>query len=170
MKEIREIIGAGEMTESARELAIRIFEVVADAEGQVHGMPAEAVHFHEVGAVDSIVDIVSAAVCLDDILRREQILEIIIPVLYDGTGTIRCQHGIIPVPVPAVAAIARSNGLRLHIMHEEGEFVTPTGAAFAAAVRTGSELPEEFTILRTGLGAGKRDYKRAGVVRAMVIE
>ena len=169
MKDIREIIGAGQMTEGARDLALRIFEIIAQAEGQVHGKAPEEVHFHEVGAVDSIVDIVSFAVCFDNLADSLGIADVIVPTLYDGTGTIRCQHGVIPVPVPAVTAIAAANKLRLHIMHEPGEFVTPTGAAIAAAVRTSEELPESFTVEKTGLGAGKREYKKAGVLRAMII-
>ena len=170
MKDIREIIGAGQMTEGARDLALRIFEIIAQAEGQVHGKAPEEVHFHEVGAVDSIVDIVSFAVCFDNLVSSLGIADVIVPTLYDGTGTIRCQHGVIPVPVPAVTAIAAANKLRLHIMHEPGEFVTPTGAAIAAAVRTSENLPESFTVEKTGLGAGKREYKKAGVLRAMIIE
>ncbi|MBP3218695.1 MAG: LarC family nickel insertion protein [Lachnospiraceae bacterium] len=170
MKEIREIIGAGQMTDGARSLALRIFEIIAQAEGQVHGKAPEEVHFHEVGAVDSIVDIVSFAVCFDNLAGSLGITDVIVPTLYEGTGTIRCQHGVIPVPVPAVTAIAVANKLRLHIMHEAGEFVTPTGAAIAAAVRTSAELPESFEVVKTGLGAGKREYKRAGVLRAMIIE
>lgn len=170
MKDIREIIGAGQMTDGARDLALRIFEIIAQAEGQVHGKAPEEVHFHEVGAVDSIVDIVSFAVCFDNLVSSLGIADVIVPTLYDGTGTIRCQHGVIPVPVPAVTAIAAANKLRLHIMHEPGEFVTPTGAAIAAAVRTSEELPESFTVEKTGLGAGKREYKKAGVLRAMIIE
>ncbi len=77
--------------------------------------------------------------------------------LNEGTGFVRCQHGMIPVPVPAVAAIAEKYALTLRIHDMEGEFVTPTGAAIAAAVRTKDRLPEKFTILKTGLGAGKRD-------------
>ena len=166
MKEIREILDSAVMTDTARSIAGKIFEIIAQAEGQVHGVSAEEVHFHEVGAVDSIVDIVAAAVCLDNLGLKD----IIIPVLYEGQGTIRCQHGIIPVPVPAVTAIAAKHQLALHMIHEEGEFVTPTGAAFAAAVRTEDTLPEVFTIRKIGLGAGKRAYRRAGVVRAMIIE
>ena len=82
----------------------------------------------------------------------------------------RCQHGLLPVPVPAVTAILTAYGLPLHISSVEGELVTPTGAAIAAALRTGGQLPAEFKILRTGLGAGKRDYQTAGVLRAMLLE
>lgn len=116
--------------------------------------------------MDSIVDIAAAAVCLDNL----DITEAIVSELYEGGGTIRCQHGIIPVPVPAVTNIAEAYGLRLHMTGIRGELVTPTGAAIAAALGTGGVLPETYRILKTGMGAGKREYACAGVLRAMFIE
>lgn len=91
--------------------------------------------------------------------------------LYEGTGHINCQHGIIPVPVPAVVNIAAEHHLPLHITSVKGELVTPTGAAIAAAIRTSDKLPKEFNILKIGLGAGKRNYEQASsILRAMLIE
>ena len=170
LQDVLTIIDGTKMSDNAKKIAGDIFRIVAEAEGEVHGKPAGEVHFHEVGAVDSIVDIIAIAVCFDDLKERFGITDVIIPVLYDGQGTIRCQHGVIPVPVPAVTSIVKTNKLRLHIMNETGEFVTPTGAAAAAALRTSDALPSEFTVVGTGLGAGKRAYKRAGVLRAMLIE
>lgn len=129
-------------------------------------MKKEHVHFHEVGAVDSIVDIAAAAVCIDNL----DIEEVIIPDLTEGQGTIRCQHGIIPVPVPAVVQIAQMHGLTLNVTQTKGELVTPTGAAIAAAIRTSEKLPKQFKIKKTGMGAGKRTYDRPGILRAMLIE
>lgn len=123
-------------------------------------------HFHEVGAVDSIVDIAAIAICMDNL----DITDVIVPVLYEGTGFIRCQHGQIPVPVPAVTHIAEDHDLKLKITDIQGELVTPTGAATVAAFRTSDRLPEDFTILRTGLGAGKREYRCPGILRAMLIQ
>lgn len=100
----------------------------------------DEIHFHEVGAVDSIVDIVAVAVCIDNLSPSG----IVISALTDGKGQIRCQHGLIPVPVPAVTAIAMQNDLTVNISDVEGELVTPTGAAIAAAVRTATTLPKEF--------------------------
>ena len=165
MKEIRQIIAAADMTENARKISLDIFEILAQAEAKAHNVPAEEVHFHEVGAVDSIVDILSVAVCLDNL----GITDVIVPVLYEGTGTIRCQHGILPVPVPAVTNIVQQCGLDFKITQVKGELVTPTGAAIVAAVRTGKTLPENFEIEKIGIGAGKRTYECPGILRAMLI-
>ncbi len=165
MNEIRQIIDGAKMTDTARKTALAIFEILAKAEAKAHNVPVEEVHFHEVGAVDSIVDILSVAVCLDNL----GITEVIVPVLYEGTGTIRCQHGILPVPVPAVTNIVQQCGLDLKITQVQGELVTPTGAAIVAAVRTSNKLPENFVIEKTGIGAGKRTYECPGILRAMLI-
>ena len=165
MNEIRQIIAGAKMTEGARKTALAIFEILAKAEAKAHNVPVEEVHFHEVGAVDSIVDILSVAVCLDNL----GVTEVIVPVLYEGTGTIRCQHGILPVPVPAVTNIVQQCGLDLKLTQVQGELVTPTGAAIVAAVRTSNKLPEDFVIEKTGIGAGKRTYECPGILRAMLI-
>lgn len=165
LPEIIKIIRDSGITERAKETAIRIFEILAEAESKAHGVPAEEVHFHEVGAVDSIVDIVAAAVCLDDL----GIKDVIVPELCEGSGSIRCQHGIIPVPVPAVINIAEKHQLKLHFTELQGELVTPTGAAIVAAVKTSDRLPDRFTIEKTGMGAGKRNYERPSLLRAMLI-
>lgn len=165
LKEIMEIIRQGEMTDGAKALAVKIFQIIGQAEAKAHGVPADQVHFHEVGAVDSIVDIVAFAVCFDNL----GIKEVVLPKLNEGTGTVRCQHGILPVPVPAVANIVSDCQLPLHIMDVAGEFVTPTGAAIAAAIFTSTKLPETFYIKKIGLGAGKRHYERPSLLRAMLI-
>ena len=165
IKEITYIIEHSAMTENAKKIALRIFEILAEAESKAHNVPVDQVHFHEVGAVDSIVDIVSVAVCLDDL----DITEVIVPVLCEGRGTVRCQHGILPIPVPAVANIVSANHLRLKMTEVEGELVTPTGAAIVAAVKTKDKLPETFEIQKIGIGAGKRQYECPGILRAMII-
>ena len=165
-QEVYEIIDKSSIGNGAKTIAKRVFEVIAGAEAKAHGVPLSEVHFHEVGAVDSIVDVVAAAVCLDDL----GISDVIASPLAEGYGTVRCQHGIIPVPVPAVANIAAEHGLILRSINVEGELVTPTGAAIMAAAAKQEPLPENYRILRVGLGAGKRDYPTSGVVRAMIIE
>ena len=167
LNDIAQIIMAGRLTENAKSLALKIFRILAQAEAKVHGKSIDEIHFHEVGAVDSIVDITAAAVCLDN-LQPDQV---VISALTDGTGQIRCQHGLIPVPVPAVTAIASNEHLTLKIRNVEGELVTPTGAAIAAAFRTESTLPDSFEILNTGFGAGKRTYTGvSGFLRAMLLQ
>ena len=167
LNDIAQIIMVGRLTENAKSLALKIFRILAQAEAKVHGKSIDEIHFHEVGAVDSIVDITAAAVCLDN-LQPDQV---VISALTDGTGQIRCQHGLIPVPVPAVTAIASNEHLTLKIRNVEGELVTPTGAAIAAAFRTESTLPDSFEILHTGFGAGKRTYTGvSGFLRAMLLQ
>lgn len=166
LREVLDILAQGEMTEGAHALAVKIFTILGEAEAKAHGTTLEEVHFHEVGAVDSIVDIAAAAVCLDNLGIRD----VVIPVLHEGTGSVRCAHGILPIPVPAVANIAAAHHLPLHIMPFAGEYVTPTGAAIAAAIRTRSQLPETFTVARVGLGAGKREQAMPSLLRAMILE
>lgn len=167
LSDVQAIIDATEMTESAKALASKIFLIVAEAESKAHHLPLEEVHFHEVGAIDSIVDIISAAVCFDNL----DISEVIVPKLSEGTGTVRCQHGVLPVPVPATLNIVNAYDMPLEIMNAKGEYVTPTGAAIACALCTSHTLPSSFKVLKTGLGAGKRDYKeKTNILRAFLIE
>lgn len=166
LKDVLAVIHGSELTEGAKKIASDIFYVLASAEAKAHGASMEQVHFHEVGAVDSIVDIAAVAICLDNL----NLDGVIVPELYEGKGTVRCAHGILPVPVPAVMNIAAEHSLVLHRTNVEGELVTPTGAAIAAAVRTSDRLPLRYNILKTGMGAGKREYERASILRAMIIE
>ena len=166
LEDITRILKGGALSENALATALKVFTIVAQAEAHVHGKTVEEVHFHEVGAVDSIVDIAAAAICLDDL----HIDRVVLTHLTDGTGTVRCQHGILPIPVPAVAQIAAAHGIPLHIAPIHGELVTPTGAALAAGIRTEDHLPDRFSIKKIGMGAGKRDYETAGFLRAMLIE
>ena len=165
MKEILAILEQADLSEGARRLAVKIFTILGEAEAKAHGTTLDQVHFHEVGAIDSIVDIVSVAVCFDNL----GIEHVIVPFLCEGSGTVRCQHGILPIPVPAVANIATANRLRLRMTGAKGEYVTPTGAAIVAAVRTSEKLPETFVIEKIGLGAGKREQELPGILRAMIL-
>lgn len=160
------VIDRGTMTDGARELAKKIFRIVAEAESKAHGVPVSEVHFHEVGAVDSIVDIVSAAVLIDELGIRE----CVVTGLAEGRGFVHCQHGDLPVPVPAVLNIAQAHGIALRTATANGEMVTPTGIAIAAAIRTRDRLPAEYKIEKTGIGLGKRDFGRANILRAMILE
>ena len=165
LSQIVDIINQADITINSRRLAIRIFYILAQAKSKAHGVESEQVQFHEVGAIDSIVDIVSVAVCVDNL----DITKVIVPELYEGKGLVRCQHGLLPIPVPAVSYIAADHGLQLHIMDAEGEYVTPSGAAIVAAIKTSDKLPERFSIQKIGIGAGKRVTERPGILRAMII-
>lgn len=166
LHDVLEIIDKTEMTENARNLAHKIFEIIAKAESKAHSKPVEEVHFHEVGAIDSIVDVIALSVCFDSL----HVEKVFVPFLCEGSGTVRCQHGILPVPVPAVANIVQDFSVPLKMTGERGEFVTPTGAAFVATVATDFSLPKDFVLKKIGMGAGKRDYGVPNIVRAMLIE
>lgn len=147
LADVFRIIDHADVTDAARGLAKKIFQIVAEAEAKAHGCAVEEVHFHEVGAVDSIVD-----------------------GLNEGRGFVTCQHGVLPVPVPAVLNIAESRGVPLRPTDVDGEMVTPTGIAIAAAVRTADKLPASFKIKKSGVGLGKRDFRRANFLRAMLVD
>lgn len=166
LQDVIAIIDATDMSAAAKALALKIFDIIADAEAKAHAVEKNAVHFHEVGAIDSIVDIVAIAVCADSI----GVENVIVPELCEGRGTVRCQHGVLPVPVPATANIMQRFGFNVRLLPVQGEFVTPTGAAAAAALMTTDELPQSFKILGVGLGAGKRQYERPSILRALLIE
>ena len=164
--EVKAIIDAGTLTPRTRELAHRIFDIVAEAEAKAHGVPIEEVHFHEVGAVDSIVDVVAAAYCIDDL----DVDEVVVSPLGEGHGRVRSAHGVLSIPVPAVAHIVADHGLVLESRDIAGELVTPTGAAIAAAVRTSDTLPQRYRVLACGVGSGKRAYDPPSTVRALILE
>ena len=165
LQDIYTIIDRLDSGSKVKAMAKQMFGMVAVAESKAHGIPVEEVHFHEVGAIDSIVDIISVAVCVDSL----GVDEIVVSPLAEGHGSVRCQHGVIPVPVPATANIAAAHGLKLRFTDNEGEMVTPTGAAIAAALGTRKNLPASFQILKTGIGAGKKDFKQANVLRALLL-
>jgi uncharacterized protein (TIGR00299 family) protein len=165
LSDIRGIIDKADLTPRAARIAHKIFEIVAAAEAKAHGVDIEEVHFHEVGAIDSIVDIVSVAFCLDDL----GVDEVVVSSLTEGRGTITCRHGVLPVPVPAVVNIASAHGIPLEISDVNTEMVTPTGAAIVAAIRTKSALPDAFTIEKVGIGLGKKDIGRPNFLRAMLL-
>ena len=167
LAEILPMIDACDMTETAKALARKIFRIIGEAEAKAHDLPLDKVHFHEVGALDSIVDVVAAAVTFDSL----HIKEVIIPKLTEGTGTVRCRHGVMPVPVPATVNIVSAYKIPMELTGAKGEYVTPTGAAIAAAISTSHQLPRSFVIKKAGLGAGKRAYtERSGILRVFLIQ
>ena len=163
-KDIEQLLETADLKPRVLELSRQMFRTVAEAEGKAHGCPPEQVHFHEVGAVDSIVDIVGTAACLEE-LGVEKVL---VSDLWEGSGHVHCQHGVLPVPVPAVLEIAAAHGLTLRQTEQQGEMVTPTGAAIAALSE--GRPSSRFRVKRAGLGAGKREFPKANILRAMLIE
>ena len=164
LEDINKIIDKVDTTQNAKNLAKKIFEIVAQAESKVHGKNINEIHFHEIGAIDSIVDIVSFSVLFDDLNPDKTYIS----TLTDGSGFVNCQHGTIPVPVPAVCEIAAKHKLPLKISNNNGEMVTPTGAAIIAAIYNENKLPQEFIIEKIGYGTGKRNYQ-SPILRVMSI-
>ncbi|MDR2932967.1 MAG: nickel pincer cofactor biosynthesis protein LarC [Oscillospiraceae bacterium] len=169
INDAKALITASAMSANAKDMACRIFDIVAEAEAAVHNLPLEEVYFHESGAVDSIVDIAGTAICMDSL----GVDAVMCSPLYDGTGTVETRFGPLPVPVPATLEIARRHAIPLVITGHAGEMVTPTGAAIAAGLSGRFGSPDDMgavVLRRVGYGAGKRDYKTAGVLRAMILE
>ena len=166
LEDIKEIIDKTAINDNTKNIAKKIFTILAEAESKAHNKKIEEVHFHEVGAIDSIIDIISIAFCIDDL----KIKEVIPSILYEGVGTIRCRHGIIPVPAPATLNIIEKYNLVMHQTDTQGELVTPTGASALAALKTKDKLPLKYKVLKIGMGSGKRNYKTSGILRVMIIE
>lgn len=163
-KEINQLLEQAGLPEHVYEISKKLFLIIAKAEGKVHGKETEEVQFHEVGAVDSIVDIVAVASCLDNL----GIDRIMASPISEGSGHIRCRHGSLPVPVPAVLEIASGHHLILERTEIKGELVTPTGAAIAAL--SNGFMPEAYRVNKIGIGAGKKMYPHANILRAMLID
>jgi uncharacterized protein (TIGR00299 family) protein len=162
---IEKLIGGGQFSETARRNAIATFRKLGEAEATVHAVPIEKVHFHEVGAADSIADIVGAAVALD-LLGIESVACSAINV---GSGTVMTEHGLLPVPAPATARLL--DGIPIYARGPAMELATPTGAAFVSALaqRFGAMPPMKITGI--GYGAGDRDFPdHANVLRVMIGE
>jgi uncharacterized protein (TIGR00299 family) protein len=155
-----------EIEDSVKSFAKDAFLVVAKAESKAHGLPLDEVHFHEVGAIDSIVDILSFSILFHSL----NIDKVYVSDIYEGSGHVKCQHGLLPIPVPAVANICSEHSLPLVLTKLEGEMVTPTGAALIATLNPIFDTPNLKGLKKIGLGSGKRYLDRANYVRAMLIE
>lgn len=148
---VEAIISAGGLTPAQRELALRIFRRLAEAEAAAHGLPVEKVHFHEVGALDSIADIVGVAIGLD-LLGAERVTSRSVPT---GSGMVQCEHGLMPIPAPGTAALLK--GVPLAASSIQAELTTPTGAAILTTVVQEWVEQPAMRVERIGCGAGKRD-------------
>lgn len=166
LADVTAIIDGSQLSDGAKRRALAIFTALAAAEAKAHGKTPETVLFHEVGAVDSIVDVCSVAICLDDL----GIEDIVVESLSEGHGTIRCAHGLMPIPVPAVVNLCQAGNIALTPAPVAGELVTPTGAAIVAALRTSEHLPARYHIEAVGYGAGKRPYEGcSGTLRCLLV-
>ena len=162
---IKQIISSSALSAEVKERALMIFQRIGEAESKIHGIPIENVHFHEVGAVDSIVDIVGACIGLEA-LRIEQVIS---APLHVGFGTFKCAHGIYPVPGPATTELLR--GVPIYSKDIEGELVTPTGAAIISSFAASYGNLPAMKIERVGYGAGTRSYPNfPNVLRAVIGE
>ncbi len=165
LKEIREIIAAAAVPESAKTTALKIFQALAEAEGKIHNTDAEKIHFHEVGAVDAIVDIVCAAVAAESLSVDEWHCS----PLNVGGGVVHCAHGTLPVPAPATLELLR--GAPIYSSEVQKELVTPTGAAIALTLATRFGSLPMLTMHATGYGAGTRDFEgQSNVLRILIGE
>jgi hypothetical protein len=163
LPDVEAILAKGALTPKQRELADTIFRKVAVAESTVHGMPLERVHFHEVGALDSIADIVGAAVGLD-LLGVEKFTSTPVPT---GSGTVKCAHGIMPVPTPGTLELLK--GVPLAPSTIKTELTTPTGAAILTTVVSEWTATPSMVVERVGHGSGTKDFmEQPNILRLMV--
>jgi len=163
--DIKKLINNSSLSEWVKEKSVAVFRRVAEAEGKVHGMPPDEVHFHEVGAIDSIIDIIGACIALE-LLGKPLVLSA--PVV-EGTGWVDCAHGRFPVPTAATLEILTARGVTVNQCDEPHELVTPTGAAILAEFAERFELLKGVIPERIGYGLGTRDmHTRPNVLRAVL--
>lgn len=165
LADIEKIIKGSGLPAPVSDLAMKIFRHIAEAEAAVHDKPLHEIHFHEVGAIDSIVDIVGAAICLNELgADRVYVSEIEL-----GSGMVRCQHGLLPVPAPATARII--SGFPVHIGGVDFEATTPTGAAIIAAIAEPLPPSMRMVIRKSGYGIGqKNNPSRPNILRVSLAE
>jgi hypothetical protein len=161
---IENIINSSSLSENVKRMSLDMFRKVAEAEAKVHGKPLHEVHFHEVGAIDSIVDMVGAAVCID-FLGVDKVMSSPVEL---GGGFVRCAHGLIPVPAPATVEILRGIPVKTGII--PFETTTPTGAAILASLVDEFTDLKDFIIERNGYGIGSRDTDIPNVLRVYLGE
>ncbi len=165
LRHVEEIINNSTLSETVKTNALKIFKLIAFAEAKVHQIEVERVHFHEVGALDSIADIVGAAICLD-FLKVDKVLSSPIQL---GGGTVKCAHGIMPVPAPATALIVENVPVKTGLVQHEA--TTPTGAAILVAIVDEFTEQINFPITKTAYGIGHRDVSEVpNVLRVFLSE
>lgn len=164
--DIEKIIDSSSLSERVKSLSKLMFNRLARAEAKVHRTTIENIHFHEVGALDSIADIIGTAVCID-ILNPDRIMS---SPLHDGTGFITCRHGIIPVPVPATMEIMTQASIPFHTIEVENELITPTGATIIATLAEAFGNIPAMSVIQVGYGSGKREMEIPGILRVVLGE
>ena len=167
LEDIKNIILSSNIESGAKETAINIFTRLAIAEAKVHNTDINSIHFHEVGAIDAIVDITGFSI----LLNKLDVDKIIFSPVSTGSGTVKCAHGIMPVPAPATLEIIKDAKMPvINNIKAESELLTPTGAAIIATVNNGfSDLPPFKTIEAVSYGSGKRNFKEfSNIVRAVL--
>jgi pyridinium-3,5-bisthiocarboxylic acid mononucleotide nickel chelatase len=165
LKDISRLINQSSLSESVKRGSIRIFEKLADAEAKIHNTLPEEVHFHEVGAIDSIIDIVGAVIAFHDL----KIEKIYFSPIRTGTGFVKCEHGQFPVPAPATVELLKGH----HVINTniQQELTTPTGAAILTTLGTNVDMCPETTLLQTGYGAGSHEIPEIpNLLRVMIGE
>jgi uncharacterized protein (TIGR00299 family) protein len=162
-RDIKKIIGESRLAPAVKSLSTAIFKLIAEAEGKIHGIKADKVHFHEIGAMDSIIDIVGAAIAVDSL----KVGRVVSSPIALGTGWARTMHGTIPVPAPATLEILK--GVPTAASTAPFELTTPTGAAIVKTLASSFGPMPPMTIGAAGYGAGKKDFKEsANLLRAVI--
>lgn len=162
LTKIENIIDNSNLNNNVKKMSKKIFENVAEAEAKIHGKSIDEVHFHEVGAVDSIVDIVGTAICID-LLDIDKIYS---SPIHIGTGHVKCAHGVIPVPAPATLEILK--GVEVYSTGIKSELVTPTGAAIIKALADDIIDTPQMEIEKIGYGIGTKDLDITNVLRVII--
>lgn len=164
LQDIVHIIESSDIAESAKALSIKIFTEIAQAEAAVHQKSIDEVHFHEVGAIDSIVDIVGAAICIDML----QVDKIYCSPVHEGQGFVNCKHGRLPVPVPAVVEMLKGSRIPMITEDIQGELVTPTGFAILKSIVHDCIPMSQLLVEQTGYGFGKTDTGSLNALRVFL--
>ncbi len=164
MEDIKERLNCFDIPESVKQDVLAVYEIIAEAESAVHGVPVKEIHFHEVGSMDALADI--AAVCM--LMKEISPDKVIASPVHTGSGTVRCAHGILPVPAPATARILE--GIPIYGGEIKGELCTPTGAALLKYFVNEYGAMPVIQVQKIGYGMGKKDFERANCVRVMLGE
>ena len=162
LSDIYDIIDKSSLNDFVKEKSKEIFMVIAQAEAKVHGTTIDKIHFHEVGAIDSIVDVVSACI-LVDLLSIDKIYSTSVPV---GSGFVKCDHGIMPVPAPATIEILKDTPIKLNTV--KGECTTPTGAAIIKTLCDEFVDILEFEVKQIGYGIGHKKFEIPNILRSVL--